>query len=127
MKCPECGEEVDNEGSFCGECGADMSSRQKGSNESFIDLYGSEPLPFASGRGEFLRIYGKLMGAIPLFGGFMKILVGISLWSYSISLKVLIIITSGADVAQRFKADFNYQKDNFYSGYNGEAAPPSPP
>lgn len=125
--CPECGNEVQAEQEFCGECGADLTAEDDSTNESFIHRYGANPLPLASARGEFIRIYGKLLGAIPLFGSLMKLFVGFGLWCYSVNLKILNIITMGADINDRFDADFNYVKDNFYSGYKGEDTPPEPP
>lgn len=125
--CSECGAEADSGENFCGECGADLTNGEGASDASFVDQYGSKPLPLASARGEFIRIYGKLMGAIPLFGGLVKLFVGFGFWCYSIWLKILKIITLGASVTNRFVADYNYIKDSFYSGYNGEKAPPKPP
>lgn len=125
--CEDCGAEAGEEQEFCSECGANITTGEDSTDESFIDRYEANPLPFASGRGEFIRIYGKLLGAIPIFGSIMKVFAGIGFWFYSVWLKILRIITMGADVTQRFDSDFNYLKDSFYSGYNGKDAPPNPP
>lgn len=125
--CAECGAEVDASQQFCDECGTDLTAKTGSDNESFIDRYGAKPLPLASARGEFIQIYGKVMGAIPIFGSLMKIFVGFVFWGYSINLKILRMITLGADINDRFSSDYNYLTDNFYSGYNGETSPPDPP
>lgn len=125
--CPECGVEVGGEQEFCGECGSNMTPGESSADDSFIDRYGAEPLPLASARGEFIQIYGKIMGSIPLIGGLMKMFFGFGLWCYSINLKILRIITLGADVNDRLRADYDYLKDNLDNAYNGEAAPPDPP
>jgi hypothetical protein len=125
--CQQCGEELDQEQEFCSECGADLTAEDDSKDESFINRYGAKPLPLASARGEFIRIYGSLLNAIPVFGSFMKLFVGLGWWFHSINLKILRLITMDADINDRFDADFIYLKDSFSSGYNDETAPPNPP
>lgn len=126
--CPECGEEIADGDTSCGECGAEVPDREAAStDESFVERYGANPLPFADGRSELLSLYGNLLGHIPIFGGIMKLFVGLNFWCYSLVLTVLTVITLDADVTKRFTADFKYIKDSFYSGYKGENTPPEPP
>lgn len=125
--CSNCGKEVDNESSYCGECGAELMQGDSSEAESFLGRYGAEPLPLASERGEMIRLYANLLGSIPIFGRIMKFFSGFGFWCYSVWLKVFTVITMGADVMDRFNADFNYLKDSFYSGYDESEKPPEPP
>lgn len=125
VHCNECGTKVTQEQSFCDECGAQLNETTD-STEPFVDQYGAKPLPFAEGRSEFIHLYGKLIGSIPIFGRVMKFFLGISFWCYGIWLKILQIITLGADVTDRFTADFKYIKDSFKSGYSGDEPPSHP-
>ncbi|MFU1779767.1 hypothetical protein [Haloarcula japonica] len=112
---------------YCGECGTELEQDDSIEAESFLEKYGAEPLPLASERGEMISLYASLLGSIPVLGGIMKFFSGISFWCYSVWLKIFTVITMGADVTDRFNADFNYLKDNFYSGYDGSERPPEPP
>jgi len=125
--CSNCGEEIDAGSDYCPDCGTELTQSNPPKSEAFLEKYGAEPLPLASERGEMITLYAKLLASIPIFGGIMKFFSGISFWCYSIWLKIFTVITLGADVTKRFKADFNYLKDNFYSGYNGSENPPEPP
>lgn len=128
MNCSECGVEIVEDGDYCEACGADLTQTPASAEDaSFLDRYGAKPLPLASERGEIISLYGNLLANIPVVGGIMKLFSGISFWCYSIWVKIFVTVTGGADVTKRFEADFNYLKDNFYSGYNGTELPPDPP
>jgi len=118
--CPDCGVEVNQGQVSCEECGAKLTDSGSTGEESFIEKYGAEPLPFAEGRSELVSIYGKILGSIPLLGGIFKLFVGLGFWCYSINLSILKILTLGADINKRLRADYSYLKDSFYSGYRGE-------
>lgn len=124
--CKECGTEIADGQEICSECGTEVASGDDTSDKSFVERYGGEPLPFASGRGELSHLYGKVLGAIPIFGYFLKLFFGFGFWCYSINLKILRVITLGADLNNRFSADYNYIKESFYSGYSGEEPPAGP-
>lgn len=122
--CRDCGAEVVEDQSSCEECGAKLNNggatAEDTAEDSFVEHYGAEPLPFAGGRSELISIYGKVLGSIPLLGVLFKKFVGFWFWCYSINLSLLNILTLGADVNKRLRADFNYLKDSFNSGFNGE-------
>lgn len=125
--CPRCGETVGEGNDYCGECGAELADEASPDTDPFLERYGAEPLPLASERGELISIYAQLLGSIPIVGSVLKLFAGISFWCYSVWLKIFTVVTLGADVTNRFKADFNYLKDNFYSEYDGTEKPPKPP
>lgn len=127
VTCSACGIDIAEASDFCPDCGSELSSTDDPAEESFLDRYGAEPLPLANERGEMISLYANLLGNIPVVGGMMKFFSGFGFWCYSIWLKIFSVITMGADVTKRFEADFNYLKDNFYSGYEGSQMPPEPP
>jgi hypothetical protein len=126
--CPECGDEIDDASEFCSACGAQLTqSEPAADDDDFLQRYGARPLPLAKERGEFIGLYGNLLGNIPVLGGIMKLFSGISFWCYGLWVTFFKVITGNADVVDRFDADFSYLKDNFYSGFNDSEAPPVPP
>lgn len=126
--CQDCGNQIDAEQEFCGECGADLTNKTDTDNESFIDIYGAKPLlPFAEARYKNSYNFAKLVSKMPIVRTVLSFFVKIVFFSISISTKIFSIITLGSNLSKRYSAEVEYAKDCYSAGMNGDDRPPSPP
>lgn len=126
--CQDCGNQIDVEQEFCGECGADLTTETDTDNEPFIEKYGAKPLlPFAEARYKNSYNFAKLVSKMPIVRNILSFFVKIAFFSISISAKIFSIITLGSHLSKRYSAEVEYAKDCYSAGMNGDDRPPSPP